>query len=272
MRDKLRDTFNQIQADEALKEKTKNFVFQRIKANPPKATFAQRRLIPAVACFLVLLFSCWGGYYLYFTPTSVISIDVNPSVELGINRFDKVVTVEGYNVDGEILANELQVKYLDYSEALQQILSSDTVSACLAQNESVSIVVVGEEEERVGLMLSHVTACAEGHENVYCDSADWATVSEAHEAGLSYGKYKAFLEVLAVCPNITTEEIAAMTMKEIHTLIEFCTPTQQDTGITGEDTSSTNGHHGEYGHGGAGNDIEGTGNCYGGQNNNGNNT
>ena len=31
---------------------------------------------------------------------AVISVDVNPSIELSINRFDRVIDVEGYNADG----------------------------------------------------------------------------------------------------------------------------------------------------------------------------
>ena len=32
------------------------------------------------------------------TPTAYISIDINPSLELGINRFDRIVSVEGYMI------------------------------------------------------------------------------------------------------------------------------------------------------------------------------
>ncbi|WP_181861874.1 anti-sigma-I factor RsgI family protein [Slackia isoflavoniconvertens] len=34
-------------------------------------------------------------------PTAYMGIDVNPSIELGVNRFDVVVCAEGLNDDGE---------------------------------------------------------------------------------------------------------------------------------------------------------------------------
>ncbi len=54
---------------------------------------------------------------------------MNPSIELGINRFDKVVSVAGCNADGEALAAALDIKYLDYDAALEQVLSSEAAPA-----------------------------------------------------------------------------------------------------------------------------------------------
>ena len=46
------------------------------------------RLVPTLACCLLVLLAGWGGHHAYFTPSAIISIDVNPSLELGVNRFD----------------------------------------------------------------------------------------------------------------------------------------------------------------------------------------
>ena len=44
-------------------------------------------------------------------------------------------------------------------------------------------------------------------------------MEQAHEAGLSYGKYKAYLELQALDPTITVVEIQNMTMREIRDLL-----------------------------------------------------
>ncbi len=102
-------------------------------------------LAAAFAC-LCLLFT--GGYWLYFTPTATISIDINPSIELGVNRFNRVVSVEGYNADGVKLAGELSVQYADYMDALNQVLANDTVAALLDADGVLTITVVGPEGEQ----------------------------------------------------------------------------------------------------------------------------
>ena len=87
--------------------------------------------------------------WLYFTPTATISIDINPSIELGVNRFNRVVSVEGaYNADGVKLAGELSVQYADYMDALGQVLANDTVAALLDADGVLTITVVGPEGAR----------------------------------------------------------------------------------------------------------------------------
>mgnify|MGYP006964182038 CR=1 FL=1 len=58
-----------------------------------------KRVLSVAACLLLLFL---GGRQFYFIPTVKISIDINPSMELGVNRFDRIVSVEGYNDDGKI--------------------------------------------------------------------------------------------------------------------------------------------------------------------------
>ncbi len=75
------------------------------------------------SCAAVIM-AGFGCYHMYFTPVSAVSLDVNPSVELNINRFDKVVSVEAYNDEGEELVNSENVKYMDYSSALEKLMTN----------------------------------------------------------------------------------------------------------------------------------------------------
>ena len=51
----------------------------------------------AAAAALVLL---GGGGYLYASPYAYVSLDVNPSVEYVLNRFDRVLQATAVNEDG----------------------------------------------------------------------------------------------------------------------------------------------------------------------------
>ena len=97
MRDRIRDAFDQIQAEEPLKARTKDFLARKTASYTRVRPRRLMRAVPALACFALLLL---GGHWLYFTPTAAISIDINPSLELGVNRFDKVISVDGRNSDG----------------------------------------------------------------------------------------------------------------------------------------------------------------------------
>ena len=112
-KEKLKAAFDQVHAGDALKSNTKNYLFEHVykKGHVPR-TFLRRFAVSAACSLLVFLA---GGSYLFFTPTAFISVDVNPSLELGINRFDRVVSVTGYNEDGQNLADNLSLKYVESS-------------------------------------------------------------------------------------------------------------------------------------------------------------
>lgn len=165
MRDRLKQAFDAVHAEEALKERTKAFVAQQTRGHARRRPALRPSLAAAFAC-LCLLFT--GGYWLYFTPTATISIDINPSIELGVNRFNRVVSVEGYNADGVKLAGELSVQYADYMDALNQVLANDTVAALLDADGVLTITVVGPEGEQTTNMLAGVEACTANRKNAYC--------------------------------------------------------------------------------------------------------
>lgn len=255
MNERLKEAFDAVHAEEELKEKTKDFVMGRTEAGKKRRLFSFRRFIPA-AC-LVFFLIAFGIYQLYFIPTSAISIDINPSLELEINRFDKVIFVKGYNTDGEKLAEALDIRFLKYTEAVDQILNSESIADYLAGDEELSITVVSSDGIRCEKMLSDIRDCAAGREKVYCHTASEEDADIAHAAGLSCGKYRAYLELKALDPDITVDEVQGMTMKEIHN----CTEALSDGGCQDEvsqdeasqdespQDETSHGHHHEYGHG-----------------------
>ena len=114
MNDRLRKAFDEIHAEEELKQKAKQVL--GCTAFPEKRRiFHLPRYAFAVLC-LLFIFAAFGSYQMYFIPKSAISIDINPSFELEINRFDQVIAVKGYNAEGEELAASLDVKFLKYMD------------------------------------------------------------------------------------------------------------------------------------------------------------
>lgn len=244
MRDRIREAFDQVHADEALKARTRAALADRRNA-PRRILTGRLRLIPALACLMLVLLGGWGGYQVYFTPTSLISIDVNPSVELGVNRFDKVVSVEGFNQDGEALAAALDVKYMNYADALTSILGSDAFAAYADADAVVSIAVFGEDEGQCSEMLEQVETCTAGHRNTHCYADSMEQAEAAHEAGLSCGKYRAYLELKALDPSVTPDEVRDLSMREIRDRIAALTgetPSAQSQSAGGTDAGA---HHGE---------------------------
>lgn len=217
-KEKLKAAFDQVRAEEELKERTKEYLSEKVYARKKKRTSPLRNFAAAAACALLVFLA--GGSYLYFTPTAYISVDVNPSLELGINRFDRIVSVTGYNEDGKALADSLDLKYMDYSDALEALLADQDMEVYLSDNADVVLTVAGKSENQSSQILETVESCASSHENVHCHSGDTEEIHHAHNAGLSFGKYQAYLTLKGLDPSVTLEEIQDMTMSQIRELIQ----------------------------------------------------
>ena len=217
-KEKLKAAFDQVRAEEELKERTKEYLSEKVYARKKKRTSPLRNFAAAAACALLVFLA--GGSYLYFTPTAYISVDVNPSLELGINRFDRIVSVTGYNEDGKALADSLDLKYMDYSDALEALLADQNMEVYLSDNADVVLTVAGKSENQSSQILETVESCASSHENVHCHSGDTEEIHHAHDAGLSFGKYQAYLTLKELDPSVTLEEIQDMTMSQIRELIQ----------------------------------------------------
>lgn len=240
MKDRIKAAFDDIHTDDMLKDNTRAFIAAKTRGYTLRMPFI-KRIIPAAAAVCLTLGLLAGGG-LYFIPTARINIDINPSIALGVNRFDKVVSVDPLNEDGKALAESLDIKFTDYNTALHTILENESVKSLLARDEVMDITVIETKTSQSDVILSESRSCADGLRNVHCHAANSEEAHAADQLGMSCGKYRAYLEVLKLDPDITPEEIQNMTMREIRELI---------VSLSGDDSVVTSiGHHGHgYGHG-----------------------
>lgn len=85
---------------------------QKNKAIKKIATF-----VASAAAILVLGVSTWA----YASPYSYISLDVNPSIEFVLNRFDRVLSIKSVNDDGEEVLQEIKLENLKNKTIIQAI-------------------------------------------------------------------------------------------------------------------------------------------------------
>lgn len=210
----FKSLFGPVRAEEELKNRTLAFLAKETRGYTGAGAGSRKYSLYAAAC-ACLLFLLLGGRWLYFTPTVRISIDINPSIEMSINRFDRVIMVDGLNEDGRALSDALDIQYMNYSDAVQEVFTNDAITALLSGNEVMAITVIGPDGRQSAGILSGIEAHAAGHHNTYCYFTPPGEVAAAHETGLSCGKYRAFLELRLLDPDITPEAVREMTMREI---------------------------------------------------------
>lgn len=110
----IRGQFAAVLCDDGciVKVKNDNYVIgQEIKMKNIR-TKKQRKLawIACAACAAVI--TCASGGYAYATPSTYVSLDVNPALEFSLNRFDRVISVKAVNEDADSLLKEIKVDNL----------------------------------------------------------------------------------------------------------------------------------------------------------------
>lgn len=248
---RIPDAFDNIKADSQLKEATKQFLADQRNRNTGRRRPAFRWAV-AAACIALLLTVGIGGYAWIQMPVSYVSIDVNPSIEFALNRFDRVMSVTAYNEEGAEIIEDLSLEGKKYTDAIHILVESDGMKSYLtSQNELV--FTVAAEDSREDELRAGVESCS-GH--IECDSssfsADLSIVAEAHEHAVSVGKYNAYLQLSHYDDTITVDDCRHMTMSEIHDLID---EHHQNGGYHGDETSGSEDsghqegeHHGEDHH------------------------
>lgn len=78
------------------------------------------KIIAALVCTLIVILGF--GFY-YNNPTSYVSLDINPSVLLGVNSFDKVVKIEALNEDASKVTNNLKLYNTDVTDAVNKVVN-----------------------------------------------------------------------------------------------------------------------------------------------------
>ena len=111
----------------------------------PRQRLRWQRL--AAACVLLVL--CAGGIFswLWFSTKAVVSIDVNPSVALSLNRFEYVIDTQAGNTDGAEVLDDLSLKNLKLSTALDALMGAMSRKGYLDDQAQISVFVDGSDDD-----------------------------------------------------------------------------------------------------------------------------
>lgn len=216
IRSEIKSALDSVHASEALKEKTRSAVMRSAAQRPRRRV---KRGIAYAICAAAVLCIVFIGANVYFMPTSTISIDINPSIEMDVNRFDRVIDVRSYNEAGAALAETLDVVNDSYEDAIYALLDSETVSGKLDADGVLSIAVIQNDETQGNEILTFINSCTQNRGNVECYCMDAGEASDAHSLGLSYGRYRYYLALREYDPSITPDEVNSMSMRELRDLL-----------------------------------------------------
>jgi hypothetical protein len=171
-----------------------------------------------------------GAYYLYFTPINYIGIDMNPSIELAINRFNKVVDIIPLNKEADILISDLKLKNQDIDDAMKTIID-DAINLGyingLAKDNVIVFSVYADKEENKFKMedelynqMSQYMSDNNISSLLLFDQNNKERLKDANHYGISYDKMSLIHKAIVLDPTLDLSTLIYYSTSEIVTIIK----------------------------------------------------
>lgn len=115
---------------------------QEIQLNPPSLNLIKKITVFAASAAASVILGV--GTWAYASPYSYVSMDINPSIEFSINRFDRVIKVNSLNEDGKNILNALSLNSLtnkSISEAVTKTVEQISASGYFADDKDGGIII-----------------------------------------------------------------------------------------------------------------------------------
>ena len=261
---RFQSAFDEIRAEESLKDMTKEYLKKEIQKRSTKKNHILFKRYSMMFASVVLFFLVGlSSYYFYFTPNAYIDFDVNPSVEIVLNRFEKVIDSYAYNTEGEMILQKADIQYKDYKKAIGMLVDMMVQDGYAQENELISVTLQSKDERKENQILAAIESTVREHHHTVqleCYSIGGYVAHSAHQVNVSPAKYLAIQELMEVDPTATVESCRNHSIGEIRELTKehgahHAAVSETEESVVPEEetsseevTSSWNGHHGGHHH------------------------
>lgn len=156
---------------------------------------------------------------------SYISIDINPSFELQLNKEDEIVEVKTFNKDAKRILKDIPLKGKTLSNALPLLLSDKQYRSYLEKG-ILEISIYSDNKETSSRLENNVnTELSKIDINQYhCGVVNEETHNQASNHHMSAGKYRVIETIVSAAPSYDIEALQKMSMKELYSIINDIDP------------------------------------------------
>ncbi len=219
----VKSAIEAIKPDEKLISDTEKLLRRSISKNK----FKINKLVIA-ACLPIILGVLSFSFCAYNLSVAYISFDVNPSLELGINWFNRVVDVNYFNNDAKNLILEKELYSLKPSDAINLIMEEADKKGYLS-NSKTNFVTIAVNSNQSGKSIELLDECVKSIDNssksiiVISDKVSGELKKEADSLSLSSGKLKLIKVVQQLNESATVESLKDYSITDIMDDISYLT-------------------------------------------------
>jgi hypothetical protein len=123
-------------------------VTQEVKKKAPFLTFFRGRFLLPSAAALMLAFLFFIPFYQNNQVYAYLSIDINPSIELGINKKYEVIELKSYNADGEKIINQIHDwKHKEIDNVVEHLVGEIKKQGYMKNKQKMVVATVYAKED-----------------------------------------------------------------------------------------------------------------------------
>ncbi|MFB2021927.1 PepSY domain-containing protein [Pseudoflavonifractor sp. P01025] len=210
--------------------------------------------LAAAACLALVLVGGGGGYYYYSANNAVaslVSLDVNPSIQLEVNKNEKVLSATPMNDDGAEILDGMDLKGTQADVAMYAIIGSLLQHGYVDElANSILITVEDDDQVRGEKLQQELTAQADAAlANAQVNGAVLAQTlqnseelsQKAQEYGISTGKAALIQAIVAGSNNTKTfEDLVGLSINELNLLYTAQAPLEGQTSGNEQNTGAAN--------------------------------
>jgi hypothetical protein len=192
-----------------------------------KTILMQKKAMIAAGIIAIVLLLGAGAYVYLKTPVNLLAIDVNPSIELRTNRLNQVVSIDPVNGDAADLMAGYQLEDRDLENVIEDIVDRMIFFGYLTADQQNQILITADDTYNSTDLLNTVNSAIADYMaqrqlevEVFRQQLSVNSTQEdaAHANNVSFGKMSIINELTANGVNLTTEELAGSSVRQ---LIEY---------------------------------------------------
>ena len=203
-----------------------------VKEHPKRNASKLQLLYTACTSLAIVFLICFGLIRNYYSVDSIVAIDVNPSVEIALNKSYRVLSVKANNEDAASLIKDKSFKNKNFDTVISELTMSLSSSGYINKNKnSILVSVSNSNEVKADEVKTRVVTDIKTTLNeqkiepvIYKQSISNSETKElerlAKQYHTSFGKMQLINSLIEKDETLTIEELVALPIQEIKTYVE----------------------------------------------------
>lgn len=224
------DVYEKVRNAPVQKMVTFDSITMQSVPRPKQGTKLQALSFRWAPVFAVMLLAVivYGGWWSVFRADSVIGLDVNPSIEIKVNHFDRVLNLIPLNSDAFPIVEGIAYKQIKVESVLRAVIGSMYHHGYLNDPESAILVSVENQNHETASRLKDLVVIEVGDlislapQQIYSQTIDSELVKEtAEKFGVSRGVMNLAYRARFNHPYLNFEDLVKLPIAQLYELATY---------------------------------------------------